>query len=239
MIAQGLKDMLSEWDLAEEKLSAITTDNGANVVKAAALNGWIRQQCFGHRLHLAIENGLKDQRVTRAVRVCKNIVSAFSYSWKKKEGINEACILHILNSRVLAEEKDDVELTKTIKTSILRYLNEKYSDPITEELLDTASFVEPRFKATYISADNVPTIQEKVKTEMEKMSEAEVCRESQITETAEPTTSSAVAKKQNSYYCSSPSERVFCSGGNIVTCLRSCLKPEKVNMLVFLSKNLE
>lgn len=35
------------------------------------------------------ENGLKDQRVTRAVRVCKNIVSAFSYSWEKKEGINE------------------------------------------------------------------------------------------------------------------------------------------------------
>ncbi|GAA6081512.1 zinc finger BED domain-containing protein 1-like [Tachysurus ichikawai] len=46
MIAQDLKDMLSEWDLAEEKLSAITTDNGADVVKAAALNGWIRQQCF-------------------------------------------------------------------------------------------------------------------------------------------------------------------------------------------------
>lgn len=216
-------------------------------------------------------------------------------------------VLHILNSRVLAEEEDDVELTKTIKTSILRYLKEKYSDPITEELLDTASFVDPRFKATYISAHNVPTIQEKVKTEMEKMSEAEVCRESQITETAEPTTSSAVGKKQkrslgsffkgseaipsatptlslqqsleaemSSYLVSpmldseanpldwwrkhhvhfptlskvakkylcipatiSPSERVFSSGGNIVACLRSCLKPEKVNMLVFLSKNLE
>ncbi|GAA6102652.1 ubiquitin carboxyl-terminal hydrolase 29-like [Tachysurus ichikawai] len=132
--------MLSEWDLVEEKLSAITTDNGANVVKAAALNGWIRQQCFGQRLHLAIENGLKDQRATRAVR-------------------------------------------------------EKYSDPITEELLDTASFVDPRFKATYISADNAPTIQEKVKTEMEKMSKAEVCRESQITETAEPTTSSAIVRQ--------------------------------------------
>ncbi|XP_051784409.1 E3 SUMO-protein ligase ZBED1-like [Erpetoichthys calabaricus] len=53
-------------------------------------------------------------------------------------------------------------------------------------------------------------------------------------------TLSKVAKK---YICvpatSSPSERVFSSGGNIVTCLRSCLKPEKVNMLVFLSKNLE
>ena len=53
-------------------------------------------------------------------------------------------------------------------------------------------------------------------------------------------TKSKVAKK---YLCipatSSPSEQVFSSGGNIVTCLRSCLKPEKVNMLVFLSKNLE
>ncbi|XP_039601528.1 zinc finger BED domain-containing protein 4-like [Polypterus senegalus] len=55
-------------------------------------------------------------------------------------------VLHILNSRVLAEEEDDVELTKTIKTSILRYLKEKYSDPITEELLDTASFVDPYLK---------------------------------------------------------------------------------------------
>lgn len=54
MIAQGLKDMLSDWELAKEKLSAITTDNGPNVVKAASLNGWTRQQCSGHRLHLAI-----------------------------------------------------------------------------------------------------------------------------------------------------------------------------------------
>lgn len=32
----------------------ITTDNGANIVKAASLNNWTRLQCFGHRLHLAI-----------------------------------------------------------------------------------------------------------------------------------------------------------------------------------------
>ena len=37
---------------------------------------------------------------------------------------------------------------------------------------------------------------------------------------------------------SSPSERVFSTAGNVVTCDRSCLKPAKVDMLVFLAKNL-
>ncbi|RXN16177.1 zinc finger BED domain-containing 1-like protein [Labeo rohita] len=37
---------------------------------------------------------------------------------------------------------------------------------------------------------------------------------------------------------SSPSERVFSTGGNVVTCQHSCLKPEMVDMLVFLAKNL-
>lgn len=49
-----------------------------------------------------------------------------------------------------------------------------------------------------------------------------------------------IAKK---YLCicptSTPSERIFSTAGNIVTPIRSSLKPEKVNMLVFLAKNLK
>ena len=54
LIAQGLRESLESWGLDEELMVCITTDNGANVVKAVGLNDWTRLQCFGHRLHLAI-----------------------------------------------------------------------------------------------------------------------------------------------------------------------------------------
>lgn len=51
-----------------------------------------------------------------------------------------------------------------------------------------------------------------------------------------------LSKLARKYLCipatSSPSERLFSTSGNVVTCQRTCLKPNKVNMLVFLAKNL-
>ena len=54
LIAEGLKEALLSWGLIEKKMVCITTDSGANVVKATSLNNWTRLQCFGHRLHSAI-----------------------------------------------------------------------------------------------------------------------------------------------------------------------------------------
>lgn len=53
-IATGLREFLQSWHLNEEKQVCVTTDSGANVVKALRLNDWTRLSCFGHRLHIAI-----------------------------------------------------------------------------------------------------------------------------------------------------------------------------------------
>ncbi|XP_058874176.1 E3 SUMO-protein ligase ZBED1-like isoform X1 [Acipenser ruthenus] len=90
-IAQGLRDALSAWGLREELQICITTDSGSDVVKAAQLNAWERLQCFGHRLHLAIENSVKgDKRIDHAIGVCKKLVSTFSCSWKKRKALSVA-----------------------------------------------------------------------------------------------------------------------------------------------------
>ena len=51
-----------------------------------------------------------------------------------------------------------------------------------------------------------------------------------------------LAQLTKKYLCicasSAAFERLFSTSGNVVTPKRSCLKPEKVNMLVFLAKNL-
>lgn len=52
---------------------------------------WVRLPCFGHNLHLAVTNSIKgDARITRALGVCRKIVSTFSHSWKKKRALTEA-----------------------------------------------------------------------------------------------------------------------------------------------------
>ncbi|XP_077083445.1 E3 SUMO-protein ligase ZBED1-like [Siphateles boraxobius] len=103
-IAEAMQEAIASWKLQEKHLVAITTDNGSNIVKAVELNEWLRMQCFGHRLHLAIGHGMNDKRVTRAISLCKRIVSCFSYSWKKRRHLAEVQIQLGLSSHRLITE---------------------------------------------------------------------------------------------------------------------------------------
>uniref|UniRef100_UPI003AAD5237 E3 SUMO-protein ligase ZBED1-like n=1 Tax=Centroberyx gerrardi TaxID=166262 RepID=UPI003AAD5237 len=95
------------------------------------------------------------------------------------------------------------------------------------------------------AATATPTLPEKVVTEI-----ATYARESAINAEEDPlvwwkanqTRLPLLAKVAKKYLCvcatSCASERVFSTAGNVVTPTRSLLKPEKVNMLVFLAKNM-
>lgn len=76
-------------------------------------------------------------------------------------------VLHLMKTSVLAEKEEDSDLTKSIKMKILDYMNTKYDNPATQELLDMSCFVDPRFKARYISGEKVSDIKTRVMSEME------------------------------------------------------------------------
>ncbi|XP_071845427.1 E3 SUMO-protein ligase ZBED1-like [Apostichopus japonicus] len=84
-LAEVFKEVLSDWDLPTTKLVAITTHNAGNIVNAVTSMGVNHVSCFGHNLNLAVTKSWKDDnRVSRAVGVCKSIVSHFSHSWQKR-----------------------------------------------------------------------------------------------------------------------------------------------------------
>lgn len=66
-------------------------------------------------------------------------------------------VLHQFNNSLLAPEEilGDNRLCKSIKSCIVEYLNWKYADPSTSDLLDIASLLDPRFKARYISSEKL------------------------------------------------------------------------------------
>lgn len=218
-------------------------------------------------------------------------------------------VLHLLKVNILEPSEEDIELTNTMRTTILSYLNDKYQDPTTDALLDMASLVDPRFKSQYIATEKTEEIQARAVSEIECLlstqqhslptstSQNDPETEYQpppkkakkktlgslfktsgsAADTTGPTPSlreaieaemkaylstpnadsemdplewwkvhevnfPRVSKLAQKYLCipatSSPSERVFSTGGNIVTCQRATLKPDKVDKLIFLSKNL-
>ena len=47
-------------------------------------------------------------------------------------------VLHLFNTSLLAHDEEDTDLIESIKTTVVDYLNTKYADPATSDLLDMA-----------------------------------------------------------------------------------------------------
>lgn len=85
-------------------------------------------------------------------------------------------VLNLLETSLLAvkEEDDDTEFIRSLKSKILGYLQEKYSDHKTQDLLDMATTLDPRFKMSCIREEVKPTVRARLMDEMTGLTPAEV-----------------------------------------------------------------
>ena len=81
-IAEELQQILQDWKLPTDCLSAATTDNGRNIAMAMEILGWPHMLCFSHTLHLAVEDAMKLPEVSKALARCRRLVSHFNHSSK-------------------------------------------------------------------------------------------------------------------------------------------------------------
>ncbi|KAL7865960.1 hypothetical protein SRHO_G00112070 [Serrasalmus rhombeus] len=172
----------------------------------------------------------QDKQVDRAAGVCKKVVAAFSFSWKKKQDLAAAqeynlpkhklvsetptrwgscqqMVKRVLEQKrateVLSKDKKArkqrmTELTQTIKTTVMGYLNEKYDDPAMDDLLDMACLVEPRFKLQYTQEEKREYVKDRAVLEMLKGERAVVVRVEGSSEEAMGDASASSATSQES-----------------------------------------
>ncbi|KAL2077901.1 hypothetical protein ACEWY4_025586 [Coilia grayii] len=241
-----------------------------------------------------------DVSINKAVKPFQD----FTYALSGEDYVSVSYIkpvLHLFKTSLLLPAEEDTDLTKTIKKNIMGYLDDKYSDPVQDELLDMSSLMDPRFRTSYIDPDKVEQVKQRAVTEVmsdemsvpqqpgaavqvrqeepqappqKKMTLAAFFRKSApvvslhqsevekiedelatylLAPEVDPDTDplewwkrhelnfprlSNLAKKYLSVQATSaPSERVFSVGGTIVTCHQACLRPEVVDRLFFLAKN--
>ena len=86
-LKESLLDIFVERGLSQEQLVAINTDSEANVKLSCELLKWRRLSCFGHNLNLSISKGLHDTSIEEILKVCRQVVSKFSHSWKKSRDL--------------------------------------------------------------------------------------------------------------------------------------------------------
>lgn len=70
-------------------------------------------------------------------------------------------VLHILRTEVLVNSSGDTMLTRDMKSSILAYMESKFSDSDLSELLDVASYLDPHFMTDYTGKAGLDIVRER------------------------------------------------------------------------------
>ena len=85
-LSGAISDSLCEWCIdADKDVTAFTTDNDSNVVKAVEDLDKIRLPCAGHTLNLSVQKAFEVQAVQKAISRSKKVVEHFNKSQPHRE----------------------------------------------------------------------------------------------------------------------------------------------------------
>lgn len=78
-LCQFLKEKINEWNLTN-KVTAVVSDNAANITAAIRLGQWRHLPCFAHNLNLIVQTSLKNNSTKIIIDKVKAIVQYFKRS---------------------------------------------------------------------------------------------------------------------------------------------------------------
>ena len=77
-IAERISFMLESWNISQECVHLVISDNASNMVKAMKEASLAHFGCFAHSLQLVVKDGLLSQRaITDIISICRSIVGHF------------------------------------------------------------------------------------------------------------------------------------------------------------------
>lgn len=111
--------------------------------------------------HFTCTEDWQDTEVLKGINNALSPLSDFTDAVSGEQYVSVSSVkpvLHLFETSMLAIQEDDTDFTKSLKTKILGSLQEKYRDPKTQDLLDIATTLNPRFKMNFMSEENKATV---------------------------------------------------------------------------------
>jgi len=129
-IADILHMLLLDYEIPEWKICSMTTDHGANMIKAVKNMNISHVDCYGHSLNIAVSRILKMEEVMNVVHKVKDIYNIFAHSWKSVREMGK------IQEKFGLPQKKFPSFSKTRWWSILELIN-----TIIEQELGLTSFL--------------------------------------------------------------------------------------------------
>ncbi|XP_077359465.1 E3 SUMO-protein ligase ZBED1-like isoform X2 [Festucalex cinctus] len=111
-----------------------------------------------------------DMRTLESINKALSPLMEFTDAFPREEYVSVSYVkpvLHLLKQQILKSQDDDSPLTRTIKEGIINYLSNDYADDVTENLLDMATLLDPRFKTAYIKEERIDLMKTRAAAEIE------------------------------------------------------------------------